>query len=141
MFSAFFVVVIIAGGAFGLAMRNDVLRDKIMQTLGHLKISETISMRSDSSFIYFISIEKEAPSKNANLNLDTFEVLDELSKKYKIGVIANQSLGTAERLEQKGYNCEIKVENRQKQQDVVQEFLEQESSTGKLHRYSFDVKA
>jgi hypothetical protein len=55
MFSAFFVVVIIAGGAFGLAMRNDVLRDKIMQTLGHLKISETISMRSDSSFIYFIS--------------------------------------------------------------------------------------
>lgn len=33
---------------------------------------------------------------------DTVEVLDALSKKYKIGVIANQSLGTAARLEEKG---------------------------------------
>ena len=33
---------------------------------------------------------------------DTVYVLERLSKKYKIGVIANQSLGTAERLEQKG---------------------------------------
>ncbi len=56
-------------------------------------------------------------------------------------LIANFAKELVERLEQKGYNCEIKVENRQKQQDVVQEFLEQESSTGKLHRYSFDVKA
>lgn len=53
--SAFFVVVMMAGLAFGFAMRNEVLRDKIMQTLGHLKISETISTRSDSSFFYFIS--------------------------------------------------------------------------------------
>lgn len=36
------------------------------------------------------------------LYADTFEVLDELSKKYKIGVIANQSLGAVQRLEQKG---------------------------------------
>jgi 8-oxo-dGTP diphosphatase/putative hydrolase of the HAD superfamily len=40
--------------------------------------------------------------EDEDLYADTFEVLDELSKKYKIGVIANQSLGTAERLEQKG---------------------------------------
>ena len=32
---------------------------------------------------------------------DTVYVLERLSEKYKIGVIANQSLGTAERLEQK----------------------------------------
>ena len=33
---------------------------------------------------------------------DTVDVLEQMSEKYKIGVIANQSLGTAERLEQKG---------------------------------------
>ena len=33
---------------------------------------------------------------------DTIKCLKDLSKKYKIGVIANQSLGTKERLEQKG---------------------------------------
>lgn len=33
---------------------------------------------------------------------DTVTVLEKLSKRYKIGVIANQSLGTAKRLEEKG---------------------------------------
>jgi len=33
---------------------------------------------------------------------DTVKVLETLSKRYKIGVIANQSLGTANRLEEKG---------------------------------------
>ncbi len=45
------------------------------------------------------------------------------------------------RLEEKGYQCGMKVENRKKEQDFVQDFLEQEHPAGKLHRYSFDVKA
>ncbi|MEG0961786.1 MAG: flagellar hook-length control protein FliK [Lachnospiraceae bacterium] len=45
------------------------------------------------------------------------------------------------KLEKKGYHCHVQVENRRKQQDFVQEFLEQEKPTGKLQRYSFDVKA
>lgn len=46
-----------------------------------------------------------------------------------------------ERLEQKGYSCEVKVENRRKKQNFVEDFLEREKSPAKLHRYSFDVKA
>lgn len=45
------------------------------------------------------------------------------------------------RLEEKGYSCEVKVENRRKKQDFVQDFLERENPPGKLQRYSFDVKA
>ena len=44
-------------------------------------------------------------------------------------------------LEEKGYSCEVKVENRRKKQDFVQDFLERENPPGKLQRYSFDVKA
>jgi len=44
---------------------------------GKNTIKVVISTKKGISFIYFISIEKEAPSKNANLNLDTFEVLDD----------------------------------------------------------------
>ncbi len=46
-----------------------------------------------------------------------------------------------ERLEQKGYSCEVKVENRKKKQHFVEDFLEREKPPAKLHRYSFDVKA
>ena len=46
-----------------------------------------------------------------------------------------------ERLERKGYTCEVKVENRKKQQNFVEDFLEREQPPAKLHRYSFDVKA
>lgn len=44
-------------------------------------------------------------------------------------------------LQNKGYQCEVKVENRQKQQDFVEDFLERDKPNGTLHRYSFDVKA
>lgn len=40
--------------------------------------------------------------EDEELYTDTVFVLDELSKRYQIGVIANQSLGTAERFKQKG---------------------------------------
>lgn len=66
-----------------------------------------------------------------------FYLADEAS--YRL--IAGFTGALAERLENKGYHCEVKVENRKKQQDFVQEFLEQEKPAGKLHRYSFDVKA
>lgn len=46
-----------------------------------------------------------------------------------------------EKLEEKGYQCKIDVENREKQQDFVEEFLEKEKPIGRFQRYSFDVKA
>ncbi len=66
-----------------------------------------------------------------------FYLADELS----FQLILNFTGQLVERLEQKGYSCEVKVENRKEQKNSVQEFLEQEKPAGKLHRYSFDVKA
>lgn len=62
---------------------------------------------------------------------------DELSCR----LISQYSDDLIKRLEEKGYSCEVKVENRRKKQDFVQDFLERENPPGKLQRYSFDVKA
>lgn len=74
--------------------------------------------------------------QGSNIQTD-FYLTDELS--YRLITDFRDEL--VKRLEQKGYNCEIKVENRKVQQNSVQDFLEQEKPAGKLHRYSFDVKA
>lgn len=56
-------------------------------------------------------------------------------------LISQYSHELVKRLEEKGYSCDVKVENRKKKQDFVQDFLERENPPGKLQRYSFDVKA
>lgn len=66
-----------------------------------------------------------------------FYLADELSFR----LIGNFTDQLVERLREKGYSCEVKVENRKPQKNSVQDFLEQEKPAGKLHRYSFDVKA
>ena len=66
-----------------------------------------------------------------------FYLADDLSFRL-IGSFTDQLV---ERLREKGYSCEVKVENRKLQKNSVQDFLEQEKPAGKLHRYSFDVKA
>lgn len=66
-----------------------------------------------------------------------FYLADELSFR----LIGNFTDQLVERLREKGYSCEVKVENRKPQKNSVQDFLDQEKPAGKLHRYSFDVKA
>lgn len=68
-----------------------------------------------------------------------FYLADALSYQL-IGKFTDQLI---KRLEEKGYSCEVKVENRKAQKNTVQELFEQEKpeNAGKLHRYSFDVKA
>jgi flagellar hook-length control protein FliK len=47
-----------------------------------------------------------------------------------------------ERLENKGYMCTIQVSNQEKKVDFVEDFLKKDQpATGKVHRYSFDVRA
>lgn len=47
-----------------------------------------------------------------------------------------------QRLANKGYHCNITVENESKKVDFVEDFLKQDKPTaGMVHRYSFDVKA
>ncbi len=60
---------------------------------------------------------------------------------FSCRLISQYSDDLIKRLEEKGYACEVKVENRKKEQDFVQDFLERENPPAKLHRYSFDVKA
>lgn len=48
----------------------------------------------------------------------------------------------AKKLEQKGYQCEIQIQNDKKKVDFVEDFLKQDlPSTGRLRRYSFDMRA
>lgn len=60
---------------------------------------------------------------------------------FSCRLISQYSDDLIKRLEEKGYSCEVKVENRKKEQNFVQDFLERENPPAKLHRYSFDVKA
>lgn len=60
---------------------------------------------------------------------------------FSCRLISGYSNDLIKRLEEKGYSCDVKVENRRKKQDFVQDFLERENPPGKLQRYSFDVKA
>lgn len=66
-----------------------------------------------------------------------FYLADDLSFR----LIGNFTEQLVERLKEKGYSCEVNVENRKLKKNTVQDFLEQEKPAGKLHRYSFDVKA
>lgn len=46
------------------------------------------------------------------------------------------------RLESKGYDCSIQVNNQEKKVDFVEDFLKKDQpATGRVHRYSFDVRA
>lgn len=60
---------------------------------------------------------------------------------FSCKLILQYSQDLVKRLEEKGYSCDVRVENRKKKQDFVQDFLERENPPAKLQRYSFDVKA
>jgi len=48
----------------------------------------------------------------------------------------------AERLKEKGYGCQINVENQENKMDFVDDFLKQDMpDSGRLYRYSFDMRA
>lgn len=48
----------------------------------------------------------------------------------------------AERLKEKGYGCQINVENQENKMDFVDDFLKQDMpGSGRLYRYSFDMRA
>lgn len=48
----------------------------------------------------------------------------------------------AKKLEDKGYHCSIEVQNEGRKMDFVEDFLKQDlPASGRLHRYSFDMRA
>ncbi|MCI8495562.1 MAG: hypothetical protein HFI74_07765 [Lachnospiraceae bacterium] len=97
---------------------------------GELTALLHLDMENLGSTDIFVKLQKAAVETE-------FYFEDELSCR----LIASYAEQLIERLEQKGYTCEVKVENRKKQKNFVEDFLERENPPAKLHRYSFDVKA
>ena len=88
-----------------------------MELLGGMDISVKLLHRDVNMNWY---LEKE----------DTFQLLED-----------NLHLLT-DKLEKKGYHCNMHVENDSKNINFVEDFLKADAKTaGQLHRYSFDVRA
>lgn len=62
---------------------------------------------------------------------------------HAFALILEHTEELAERLEKKGYQCQIEVEKEERNMDFVEDFLKRDvpSSAGKVFRYSFDVRA
>lgn len=57
-------------------------------------------------------------------------------------LIMEHSKELALRLEEKGYQCSVQVENQKKEINLVEDFMKKDNpSAGILHRYSFDMRA
>lgn len=65
-----------------------------------------------------------------------------LSDDRSYQLIMENVAGLQERLEKKGYDCTFQVSNQQKKVNVVEDFLKKDQpAAGRVHRYSFDVRA
>lgn len=74
----------------------EVLQDKVLQLYKEKKKCERVLIQA-------YGMEKPCwHREEEELFPESYMCLEQLSKKYKIGVIANQSLGTADRLEKHG---------------------------------------
>lgn len=76
---------------------NNLNRDKFMQTV--YEYAKTGATPIKTACIFYNIELPEWDKSLEKLYSDTNRVLEILSKKYKLGVIANQSLGTKERLD------------------------------------------
>ena len=80
-----------------------------------------------------ISVKMQNKNVTTNWYLDSKDTFDILSE--------NMHLLT-EKLEAKGYSCDMKLENASKKVNFVEDFLKADEKTGgEVHRYSFDVRA
>ena len=88
-----------------------------MESLGNVDISVKMKQKNVSANWY---LEK----------MDSLIILEE-----------NMHLLT-ERLQKKGYHCDMKLEQDKRDINFVEDFLRADQKTGKeVHRYSFDVRA
>ncbi|MEG0805439.1 MAG: flagellar hook-length control protein FliK [Lachnospiraceae bacterium] len=64
-----------------------------------------------------------------------------MEKEASFHLIEDHIEELSQRLQEKGYEVTLKVENKEKKVDFVNDFLNMEKPVGKVHRYSFDVRA
>ncbi len=97
----------------------------------------TAFLHFDMDHLGSMDISVKMLHKNVTMNwlFDTDEIVDFMSANIHF---------LSERLEEKGYTCNISVEGNasEKEIDFVKDFLKAEDkSVGEVHRYSFDVRA
>ena len=65
-----------------------------------------------------------------------------LEREETFQLLSNNLHLLSDKLKQKGYHCDMKLDNESKKVNFVEDFLKADGPTaGQLHRYSFDVRA
>lgn len=80
-----------------------------------------------------VSVKMKGTAVKTNFYMDNDSAFD---------LILEHTEELAQVLEKKGYQCQIEVKNEERNMDFVEDFLKRDTpNTGKVFRYSFDVRA
>lgn len=80
-----------------------------------------------------VSVKMKGTAVKTNFYMDNDSAFD---------LILEHTEELAQILEKKGYQCQIEVKNEERNMDFVEDFLKRDTpNTGKVFRYSFDVRA
>lgn len=141
---------------------NIQFMNQINQTYTFLQIPLKMSGQNTHGDLYVYSNKKDLADKEGDLTAFLHLDMDHLGSTdvslrmhggkvdtnfYMADDISYQLLmehigELEEKLQAKGFYCNISVSNQEKKVDFVEDFLKKDHpSTGKLHRYSFDVRA
>ncbi len=141
---------------------NIEFMNQISQAYAYLQIPLKINGQNAQSDLYVYTNKKRLSDKEGDLTAFLHLDLDNLGstdvsvrmrgtkvhtdffladdKSYQL-VMDHMDL-LEERLRRKGYDCTVGVQSGQKKIDFVEDFLKKDQpSTGRVHRYSFDVRA
>ena len=141
---------------------NIEFMNQISQAYTYLQIPLKINGQNAHSDLYVYTNKKKLADKEGDLTAFLHLDLDNLGstdvsvrmrgtkvhtdffladdKSYKL-VMDHMDL-LEERLRRKGYDCTVSVQSGQKKVDFVEDFLKKDQpSAGRVHRYSFDVRA
>jgi len=143
------------------SMRNNLdFMNQVNQMYNYIQIPLKLHNQNAHSDLYVYTNKKKLHDKDGELtallhldmeHLGSTDIYIKMKEKNVSATfyLADQSsfqliLGNGatleKKLEEKGYNCTVSVENQKKEQDFVEDFLKKEKPPGKVHRYSFDVK-
>lgn len=141
---------------------NIQFMNQINEAYAYVQIPLKMSGQSASGELYVYTNKKNAQDKDRelsaflHLDLDNLGSTDVSIKMFRKNVTTNFYFDNdasyeivkknlpvlEERLQKKGYNCNINIVNEGHKVNFVNDFLKQEKpSSLKLHRYSFDMRA
>ena len=138
---------------------NLEMMNQINQLYNYVQIPLKLQNQNAHSDLYVYRNKKKAQDDNGELSaflhleLENLGTTDVKVKMLGNNVTTNFYLENDEayqlleehmeelhqRLQEKGYNCNIFLENQEQEMDFVQDFLEKELPAGKVQQYSFNV--